>query len=132
LEIGSSRRSDYTRSLYTIPQFLSDRTNIESILQGARDIDPENIQVAQTCKSSSGLSRFHFFFRDVVQVKPLHCGCQIVVELSQIKKILETSLAILFERERKRDRATNCIVFGHRIAGWVHSQPAETFYKHFQ
>jgi hypothetical protein len=86
LEIGSSRRSDYTRSLYTIPQFLSDRTNIESILQAARDIDPENIQVAQLCKSSSGLSRFHFFFRDVVRLKPLHCGCQIVVELSQIKK----------------------------------------------
>jgi len=68
LEIGSSRGSDYIRSLYTIPQFLSDRTTIESILQAARDIDPEHIQVAQTCKSSSGLSRFHFFFRDVVQV----------------------------------------------------------------
>ncbi len=102
LEIGSSRRRDYTRSLYTIPQFLSDRTNVESILQVARDIDPENIQVAQRCKSSSGLSRFHFFFRDVVQVKPLHCGCQIVVELSQITNTRNLTGDSIWEREKER------------------------------
>jgi hypothetical protein len=65
LEIGSSRRRDYGRdygsSSYTVPQFLQDQTNVESILQAARDIEPENIQVAQICKSSSRLSRFHFY-----------------------------------------------------------------------
>jgi hypothetical protein len=61
LEIGSSRRRDYGSSSYTVPQFLQDQTNIESILQAARDIEPENIQVSQICKFSSRLSRFHFY-----------------------------------------------------------------------
>jgi hypothetical protein len=81
---------------------FSDRTNIESYLQAARDIDPENIQVAQMSKSSSGLSRFHFFFGDVVQVKPLHCGCQIVVELSQIKNTRNLTGDYISEREKER------------------------------
>jgi hypothetical protein len=91
--------------------FFLDRTNVESILQAARDIDHEIIQVAQISKSSSGLSRFHFFFRDVVQVKPLHYGCQIVVELSQVKHTRNLTSDCISQREREIVRR-NCIVFG--------------------
>jgi hypothetical protein len=86
--------------------------NIESILQAARDIELENIQVSQIYKFSSRLSRFHFLSSDAVRTDLLHCACEIVDELIQ-KKNTRTSLAIIFLRKRERYLTTNCAVAGN-------------------
>jgi hypothetical protein len=111
LEIGSSRRRDYGSSSYTVPQFLQDQTNIESILQAASDIEPENIQVAQICKSSSRLSRFHFY--SAMPCKQTLFTAHVKLQSNSArKKTLETSLAIIFLRKRESYLTTNCAVSG--------------------
>ncbi len=101
LEIGSSRRRDYGSSSYTVPQFLQDQTNIESILQAARDIEPENIQVSQICKFCLQTLKISFLSSDAVRADPLHCACEIVDELIQKKNTRNLTGDYISQKERE-------------------------------
>jgi hypothetical protein len=84
LEIGSSRRRDYGSSSYTVPQFLQDQTNIESVLQAASDIEPENIQVAQIL--------YAYAFTLVHQLDPMSEGRDVLQ--------LKTGLSSMISKKR--------------------------------
>ncbi|CAM6036816.1 unnamed protein product [Sphagnum compactum] len=109
LEIGSSRRRDYGSSSYTVPQFLQDQTNIESILQAARDIELENIQVAQIL--------YEYAFTLVHQLDPMSEGRDVLQ--------LKTGLSSMISKKRMQRE-------GQKLDRTVDIQVISDYYKKYR